>query len=150
MTATATRTNGYAAACADCKGWVRAGAGVLTKEGGKWLTRHAGTCPPAPTKRHTPAAEGYYHHDGKIIVVVKNKRGDRTYAKVLTASPAGRWSWEYAPGVGASVAGLSPVSLSDAAAWGHLHGSCLVCCRSLTDPASVERGIGPVCAKKFS
>lgn len=33
--------------------------------------------------------------------------------------------------------------------YGHITGSCGVCGRTLEDPESVERGIGPVCAEKF-
>lgn len=36
-----------------------------------------------------------------------------------------------------------------AEAWGLSHGWCICCDAYLTDPASVERGIGPVCAKKY-
>lgn len=32
---------------------------------------------------------------------------------------------------------------------GKLSGRCSVCSRDLTDPASIERGIGPICADKF-
>ncbi len=37
----------------------------------------------------------------------------------------------------------------EAAAYGHQFGRCIVCAADLTDPASVERGMGPVCAQKF-
>ncbi len=33
---------------------------------------------------------------------------------------------------------------------GRASGRCSVCSRDLTDPASIERGIGPVCAEKFA
>jgi hypothetical protein len=36
-----------------------------------------------------------------------------------------------------------------AVAYGRTTGSCACCGRELTDPESVERGIGPVCATKF-
>jgi hypothetical protein len=36
-----------------------------------------------------------------------------------------------------------------AAADGRASGRCCVCSRDLTDPASIERGIGPICAAKF-
>ena len=34
--------------------------------------------------------------------------------------------------------------------YGHESGSCSICGRQLDDPLSVQMGIGPVCAKKFS
>lgn len=36
-----------------------------------------------------------------------------------------------------------------AIAHGHATGNCAICARALSDPESVTRGIGPVCAKKF-
>lgn len=33
--------------------------------------------------------------------------------------------------------------------YGHRTGSCCICGRTLTDPASIEAGIGPICASKF-
>jgi hypothetical protein len=39
--------------------------------------------------------------------------------------------------------------LTAAIRYGKLSGSCSCCGRTLTDPESVERGIGPICATKF-
>jgi hypothetical protein len=39
--------------------------------------------------------------------------------------------------------------LEEAIAHGKLTGQCAVCSRQLTDPVSVARGIGPVCAERF-
>lgn len=36
-----------------------------------------------------------------------------------------------------------------AVAYGRMTGSCACCGRELTDPESIERGIGPICARKF-
>lgn len=36
-----------------------------------------------------------------------------------------------------------------AVAYGKKFGSCAVCNRELSDPASIERGIGPICAERF-
>jgi len=152
---TTTRTNRYAAACADCKGWVLAETGVLTKStAGKWETRHAGECPAprAPRGEALRAEPGYYvKADGTMLVVVKSRGSDRTYAKrlVVTVGEGGRKraAWEYAPGEAATVATVTPMTVEDAAAFGHAHGFCFKCCKPLTDPASVLRGIGPVCAK---
>lgn len=38
---------------------------------------------------------------------------------------------------------------SAAVAYGKKFGSCAVCARTLSDPVSVERGIGPICADRF-
>lgn len=94
------------------------------------------------------AAPGYYTSGEDFVVVVANRARTRTYAKRLTQTGS-RWSWEYAPGVGRTLAGLEPMSLDQARKFGHLHGVCIKCCKPLTDPKSVEAGIGPVCAKAF-
>ena len=109
--------------------------------------------------RHVPKAApkamaepGYYKTAQDFLVVVRNRRGDRTYAKRLVVTKENNRShakWDYAPGLGYQVAGMTPMTLTEAAQFGHLHGICFVCCRPLTDPESVKRGIGPVCAKRF-
>lgn len=100
------------------------------------------------------AQPGYYVKDnGDYLVVVENKNKTATYAKRLEVQKApgrrARARWVYAPGEGTLVAHMTPMTLVQAAKFGHLHGVCFVCCKALTDPASVQRGIGPVCAKKF-
>lgn len=39
--------------------------------------------------------------------------------------------------------------LNAAIAYGKRYGKCSVCARTLTDPESIDRGIGPVCAERF-
>jgi hypothetical protein len=39
--------------------------------------------------------------------------------------------------------------LGEAKRYGKLSGTCCVCSRMLTDPASIDAGIGPICASKF-
>lgn len=111
---------------------------------------------PRPEKKN--AAPGYYVRnstDGEqeFLVVIENRAKTNTYAKRLTVTRGAdgrkKARWEYAKGLGFKVADMSPMTLAQAAQFGHLHGVCLVCCKQLTDPESVKRGIGPVCAKKF-
>lgn len=47
-------------------------------------------------------------------------------------------------------AGLQPLTPEEAAKLGRLHGCCVICGRTLTDPTSVNAGIGPVCGRKVS
>jgi hypothetical protein len=51
--------------------------------------------------------------------------------------------------VKAQVAKVLADPLGEAKAFGLQAGSCCICSRELTDPASVEAGIGPICAAKF-
>jgi hypothetical protein len=162
MTITATRTNTYPAACADCRGWILAKAGVLTKSAaGKWETRHPeGTCPPPRAERGPAknAEPGYYVRpaDGRAVVVVVSKRNaDRTYGKILTYPADGsRPSWDYVAGAGYSVADLRPMTAADAAAMGLAHGYCIKCCaelggETLSAQVSALIGYGETCAKNL-
>lgn len=107
-----------------------------------------------PKPKREQAQPGYYvTEDGTFVVVVTNRAGTATYAKQLivakTATGRSKARWQYTPGLGFTVAASRPMTLTEATKFGHLHGVCLVCCRTLTDPESVKRGIGPVCATKF-
>jgi len=102
-------------------------------------------------KRAVASTEpGYYTLDGKYYVVVKTKDGERTYAKELVTAASGSVSWEYKKGAVRALGALTPLTVEEAAKWGHLHGRCIICCRPLTDAKSVTNGIGPVCAKKLA
>lgn len=108
----------------------------------------------------------YITDDGTALNVVKTRDGERVYAKrfVTTIDAAGRprGHWEYAPGMGTTVAGIEPMTVEQAGAIGLASGTCLVCGKALTDPASVNgrgepgqrgyrpAGIGPTCAKRFA
>jgi hypothetical protein len=111
---------------------------------------------PRPAAAAAAKAEpGYYLTAAdEVIVVVETKDKQRTYAKRLTfhtgEDGAQRARWEYAPGVGRTLAGIAPLTAEQAARLGHLHGVCVICAKPLTDPASVERGIGPVCVRRLT
>lgn len=102
------------------------------------------------------AEPGYYKRGDEVFVVVWNRAKTHTYGKQLVFSEAAdgsmRPSWHYEPGAGSRLAAddLKPLTVEQAGALGHLHGYCIVCCRALTDPESVKRGIGPVCASRLS
>lgn len=106
-----------------------------------------------PLPESEKAKPGYYVReeagDREFIVVVENKAKTSTYAKRLTQYGT-KWTWEYAPGVGRTLAGMAPLTIEEAAKFGHLHGVCVVCAKELTNPKSVQAGIGPVCAKRLA
>lgn len=106
--------------------------------------------------------EGYYLLDGKVYKVRISKKGN-AYATVLhkvrkyRASagaadhilPYYEGKWEYVPGAIKSLTTDHAITVEQAAEYGHLHGLCAICGKTLTDPESVQRGIGPVCAKRI-
>lgn len=96
-----------------------------------------------------PSAEpGYYVRGEQVFVVVQNRAKTRTYAKELVLT-GNRARWHYAPGISTSLADVEPLSVEHAASLGRAHGVCILCGAQLTDPESVERGIGPVCAARL-
>jgi len=156
MSTTTTRTNGFGAKAACCGNWIDAGAGSLTKEGGKWVTRHIGPCP-APKPAAAPAAQpelGYYvREDGAAIKVVESKsHKGRVYGLVFTMRPAPqRPVWLYVRGAGMSVADMRPMTATDAASLGLSHGHCVACCaplggQTLSAHVSAIVGYGEKCA----
>ena len=120
-----------------------------------------------PKAAQAVAAPGYHFtKDGDPIKVIKTKDGERVYAKkleaYLDANSNKRGRWVYAPGVAATVAGLTPMTAEEAGAKGIALGFCLICGKTLQDPDRVNgkgkpgekgykpAGIGPVCVKKLA
>lgn len=93
--------------------------------------------------------EGYYLQEDTVYKVVKAKHSDNLYAKALHTTEHGRASWDYAPGAMTHLTGSHRLTLEQAREMGTRLGVCVVCGKSLTDPESVERGIGPVCAARL-
>lgn len=103
----------------------------------------------APRRQALPAAQPGYYIDGDTVYrVVANKAGTGTYAKRMEIED-GKGRWVYAPGAGSQLAAMSPLTVEEAARLGHEHGVCMVCGRELTNAASVQAGIGPVCASRL-
>lgn len=92
--------------------------------------------------------EGFYAlSEDEIYRVVRSKTG-RLYAKLYVGTQSGG-HWEYAAG---AITKLKPgmrMDLDDIKKHGKETGTCLVCGRELTNPDSIEAGIGPVCASRL-
>jgi hypothetical protein len=100
----------------------------------------------AREKKTVPGAEpGFYLKDDTVYRVVPNQAKTRTYAKRLDFD-TGRW--RYAGGIVGTLTADDRLSEADAARLGHQYGICVLCARELSDPESVARGIGPVCARR--
>ena len=114
---------------------------------------------PAPSGNgQAPAGEpveGIHYFDGAVFKVQVARQGSgRLYAKRLREPDAngGRGEWEYL-GRGEPFHRLTANTLmtrEQAEEFGHRLGICCVCGRLLTDPTSVEAGIGPVCSGRLS
>lgn len=102
---------------------------------------------PRETATPTELDAAIYLLDGRVYKVQRAVHGSgNMYAKVLNPESG---KFEYASG---AIRNLKPdmrMSLDQAKEYGALYGVCARCGRTLTDEASIERAIGPVCAGKF-
>ena len=90
-------------------------------------------------------AAGTYAHGDVILRVQISRTSGKPYAKVWTGS-----GWEYdSQAYRAHAAHAVVIPLEQALAIGVATGHCVCCARDLTDPLSVEAGIGPVCVKDY-
>lgn len=101
---------------------------------------------------------GIHMIDGFIIRIRTSKSGNQYAERLLTqiereeakkqTGEDTMWLYEGRKGMkGASAATL--LTLEQAKAYGKAYGVCAKCGALLSDPDSVEAGIGPVCATKF-
>lgn len=76
------------------------------------------------------------------------KIGGNYHGKI---APDGRYfaSRDSRPEVTIEVARIARDPMAAAVEHGRLTGACAICSRTLVDPISVERGIGPICAERF-
>jgi hypothetical protein len=107
----------------------------------------------------SPATEeGMYLHDGQVYRAVRAKTTGNLYAKHLELTDTGDIDedgkpiysarFSYAAGIIRQLSVNDRMTDEAARAWGKLYSICIVCGAELTDPASISRGLGPVCAGK--
>jgi Family of unknown function (DUF6011) len=80
-------------------------------------------------------------------IYAKDEAADRYLGKIV----GGKFLASFAC-TATDVEAIQTASINPAEAavkYGRETGSCSICARTLTDPASIERGIGPICAEKF-
>lgn len=98
----------------------------------------------------------YRKADGTLYRVYPGRESGRLLAKRLVLVEGYDFdihgkkaaSFEYAGMASRFVTADERMSLEEAKAFGHQFGICCVCGALLTDPESVERGIGPVCGSR--
>lgn len=105
----------------------------------------------------SPAVAGFAigHYIGKsgaVYQIIENKAKTGTYGEELIEVRPGKWKWTYIRGLAAKMADDDAVAMtkSDAAKFGKRTGHCAICGRTLTDPDSIDKGIGPVCESRLS
>lgn len=90
--------------------------------------------------------EGVYQTaDGEIYRVQASRESGNLYAKRLNVFEGG---FEYEQGAVRKLSPSDRLSVEQAKALGVQYGFCVVCGILLTDPKSVQQGIGPVCIKR--
>ena len=99
-----------------------------------------------PADRAALAAPGFYVRGDEAYKVQHNQARTATYALRWTGS-----GWEYAPGVGRTLADLTPMTAEQAAHLGLASGRCINCSRrlgggSLSAKVSAVIGYGETCA----
>lgn len=103
----------------------------------------------ASTSRAAQSAEvpvGMHKHDDRIYRVVVSRESGRRYAKQLSEDGT---HFDYAQGAIRNLSADTLLSLEEAMEFGKATGQCCVCARTLTNPESIELGIGPICRQGF-
>lgn len=105
---------------------------------------------------YTPAEDpevGVYQGpagEGDLIRVYKSKRNGRALAKRIFAREGAKPEYQY---MGMAQRFITAehrrLSLEEVGELGKAWDHCLLCGMRLNDPVSVDRGVGPVCAKKY-
>jgi hypothetical protein len=94
---------------------------------------------------------GIYRVDDTWFKVQRAVHGSGfMYAKQLVVDGPGEAHFEVARGAIRNIRPEHKVSLEEAKQFGQLYGICCQCSATLTDETSIEAGIGPICARKFS
>ena len=91
-----------------------------------------------------PAPIGVYKKDGDYYRVAQLRNSERRAAY--------RWNgrrWDYARGYVFRLTANELLSVEEVRAFGLRTGMCAICGRTLTDPESVQKGIGPICEGKY-
>lgn len=92
-------------------------------------------------------SEGMYRKGGEVYRVKRSRQTGGLYAMRLIDN-GDRGEFEYEKGAIRLLAAEDRMTLEQAQEHGVQHGWCCVCGAHLTDPKSIARGIGPVCAGK--
>lgn len=102
---------------------------------------------------------GVYRHNGTIYVVRKNRTNDRLHARRLVeiggrrlteADTVVQIEFEYDRDALLMLRPRDQMTLEEARPFIIRYGKCIFCNTPLKDATSVERGVGPVCIKRYA
>ena len=99
-----------------------------------------------PRVEKAPAPSGLHVLDGEVYRVVVSRGSGRPYALRLVEAPG---AFEYAPGAVRRLSEDTMMTLDEARDYGVRYGVCAACGRTLTNPESIEYGIGPICRTRY-
>jgi len=165
----AIRPNSYAGTCGHCGQNVKPNEGRIEKSNAGWLTFHLdGSCPEAAEATEdtqdgldlSGLVPGYYAvpNGSRLKLAISHGKGKwEGFSFVKDASEYGagkrygmqRPEQTYRGQVETELAAILENPLEAMKAYGKLVGKCGACGRQLEDEASVEAGIGPICATKW-
>ena len=119
-------------------------AGMTVREASEMIEFLLAMPKPASRVAFVELELGMYRlSNGDIYRVQRSRESGRLYAKKLDWANN---SFVFESGAMRLLTAEDRMTLEEAKAWGVETGICCVCSAFLTDPRSVEAGIGPVCA----
>ena len=105
---------------------------------------------PQPTLgKNDKLREGIYFH-GDAFYKIRTSKNGFPYAMLLQVDENDKHEWVYAPSVAKNLRHSERMEIEGLKNYGKETGRCILCGRELTNPVSVEQGIGPICAGRYS
>ncbi|WP_440066472.1 DUF6011 domain-containing protein [Streptosporangium sp. OZ121] len=99
--------------------------------------------------RTTAKLEAGFYSLHEYIYEVRISEAGRAYALEIFLNEVGKVCREIARGVVRDLRPEHALTIEEAMAFGRETGSCCICGRVLTNPESIEKGIGPICEQRF-
>lgn len=104
---------------------------------------------PAPAPENPITEEGMYRMGDAVYRVKRSRESHNLYAMRFVPEAAAKSErFVYERGAIFRLSAENRMTIEEAEALGASVGICCVCGATLSDPNSVRRGIGPVCAKR--
>lgn len=140
----------YGGFCHRCRGQIVPGQ-YIESGGVRFVHTVCPTAVVAEAPVVTVTEPGFYFKDDAIYRVQRGRDSGNLYALILHVDlKTQKGKFEYLPGLIYKLSPEQRLTREQAAEFGHAYGLCGMCGATLTDPASVARGIGPQCATRLA